>query len=101
MAQAYAIGVEVVYITDVNSGDIAKDYIKGASEQGATYTYTFRSSSRTVLEWQIVGLSSATKATLKTSAATKLNAQRDIDKASIDTQYAAYVSTAQTQIDAL
>ena len=101
MAQAYNLGDQVVYIIDTNSGDITEDYIKGVVEDGATYSYTFRTSDYNVLEWQIVGLASATKATLKTSAATKLNAQRDIVKAATDTQYAGYVSTAQTQIDAL
>ena len=101
MPAAYSIANDVVYLSDINSGDIARDIIKGISEDGATYSYTFRTSDNTVLEWQIVGLASATKATLKTSAATALNAQRDSVKTGVDTQYASYVTTAQTQIDAL
>lgn len=101
MPAAYNIANDVVYLSDINSGDIARDVIKGVSENGATYSYTFRSSDNTVLEWQIVGLASATKATLKTSAATALNAQRDAVKTGVDTQYASYVTTAQAQIDAL
>lgn len=101
MPAAYNIANDVVYLSDINSGDIARDVIKGVSENGATYSYTFRSSDNTVLEWQIVGLASATKATLKTSAATALNAQRNAVKTGVDTQYASYVTTAQAQIDAL
>ena len=101
MPAAYSIANDVVYLSDINSGDIARDVIKGVSENGATYSYTFRSSDNSVLEWQIVGLASATKATLKTNAATALNAQRDAVKTGVDTQYASYVTTAQAQIDAL
>ena len=91
MPAAYSIANDVVYLSDINSGDIARDVIKGISEDGATYSYTFRSSNNSVLEWQIVGLASATK----------LNAQRDSVKSGVDTQYASYVTTAQAQIDAL
>ena len=101
MPAAYSIANDVVYLSDINSGDIARDVIKGISEDGSTYSYTFRSSDNSVLEWQIVGLASATKPTLKTSAATALNAQRDAVKTGVDTQYASYVTTAQAQIDAL
>jgi len=101
MPAAYSITNDVVYITDINSGDIARDVIKGITENGATYSYTFRSSDNSVLEWQIVGLAATSKATLKTNAATALNAQRDSVKSGVDTQYASYVTTAQAQIDAL
>jgi len=101
MAQAYNIDQEVVYLVDDTSGDILKDTIISVAKSGSTYVYSFTNSENSVLERQIVGLSSATKATLKSNSATKINAQRDAVKATIDTQYAAYVTTSQTQIDAL
>lgn len=101
MAQAYNIDQEVVYLVDDTSGDILKDTIISVAKSGSTYVYSFTNSDNSVLERQIVGLSSATKATLKSNSATKINAQRDAVKATIDTQYAAYVTTSQTQIDAL
>ena len=101
MAQAYNIDQEVVYLVDDTSGDILKDTILSVAKSGATYVYSFTNSENNVLERQIVGLSSATKATLKSNSATKINAQRDAVKTTIDTQYAGYVTTSQTQIDAL